>query len=172
MRHVLAAVALLLIPGTAEAHTTAQLDAWVEEWQTNRPWTVESVEAWRIMAARHPDYFKYSEPAEPSASPTRSVRPAPAGSEPWRTLVSAYFPAAEVDRALCIIYHESRGNPSAVSPTDDHGLFQIHAPIWGPHFGVSRTDLYNPDTNTRVAAAVWASQGWRAWSPYKRGECR
>ena len=89
--------------------------------------------------------------------------------EQWRSLVAEHF--ADVELALCVMRYESGGNPSAASPTDDHGLFQIHYPIWGPAFGVSRADLYNPVTNVILAQRIWELQGWQAWSAYRRGRC-
>ena len=49
------------------------------------------------------------------------------GVEPWRDLVSKYF--SNVERALCVMDWESGGNPNAISPTQDYGLMQIHAPM-------------------------------------------
>ena len=89
--------------------------------------------------------------------------------EQWRALVADHF--SDIEMALCVMRYESGGNPRAASPTDDHGLFQIHYPIWGPAFGVSRQDLYDPETNVRLARRIWESQGWSAWSAYNRGRC-
>ena len=100
------------------------------------------------------------------ASPDRGFR---GTVDQWRGLVGEWF--TDVDRALCVIDQESSGNPNAVSPTDDHGLFQIHYPIWGPHFGVTRDQLYDPTLNVRLAAAILGIQGWHAWSVVNRGLC-
>ena len=69
----------------------------------------------------------------------------------------------DVEHMLRIMRCESRGVPTAVSHTDDHGLFQIHWPIWGPAYNVSRTDLYDPILNTDIAWRVFAQQGYGAW---------
>ncbi len=97
-----------------------------------------------------------------------------AGSvERWRPLVSVYFPEDQVDRALCIIGHESNGDPGADNPKSSaRGLFQILGSLWAPHYGIDRTDLYDPLINTRIALDIWQNYGWSAWSPYQRGSCR
>jgi soluble lytic murein transglycosylase-like protein len=65
--------------------------------------------------------------------------------------------------------HESGGDPDALNPTSSAaGLFQV-MPFWWDHYG---GDRFNPETNVRVAALIKADQGWTAWSPYNRGECR
>lgn len=93
--------------------------------------------------------------------------------ERWRPLVAAQFPESEVDTALCLIRHESGGNPSADNPRSSaRGLFQVLGSIWAPHYGVSSAALYDPVINTRIAHRIWEKQGWRAWSPFERGLCR
>lgn len=93
--------------------------------------------------------------------------------ERWRPLVETQFPASEVDTALCLIRHESGGDPTADNPRSSaRGLFQILGSLWAPQYGVSNSALYDPVTNTRIAHDVWQKQGWWAWSPYKRGLCR
>ncbi len=91
----------------------------------------------------------------------------------WRPLVATQFPADEVETALCIIEHESSGDPEADNPRSSaRGLFQVLGSLWAPHYGVSRSDLYDPITNTIIAADIWENYGWSAWSPYQRGSCR
>lgn len=93
--------------------------------------------------------------------------------ERWRPLVALYFPSDEVDRALCIIEHESGGDPDADNPRSTaRGLFQILGSLWAPHYGVAREDLYDPWVNTHLAHDIWDNHGWWAWSPYNRGACR
>lgn len=93
--------------------------------------------------------------------------------ERWRPLVADHFPTSEVDTAICIIRHESGGDPRANNPRSTAtGLFQILESLWGPHYGVSTAELYEPGTNVRLAADIWQNYGWWAWSPYKRGSCR
>lgn len=93
--------------------------------------------------------------------------------ERWRPLITAQFPDEEVDTALCIVQHESAGNPQAANPSSTaSGLFQILGSLWGPRFGVSYAQLHQPDINVRIARQIWEQQGWWAWSPYQRGACR
>lgn len=93
--------------------------------------------------------------------------------ERWRPLVELHFPEDEVQRALCIIGRESNGDPSADNPTSSaRGLFQILGSLWAPHYGIERSDLYDPLINTRLARDIWDNYGWWAWSPYQRGACR
>jgi LysM repeat protein len=66
-------------------------------------------------------------------------------------------PAAE-DTAECIAHFESGGNTSAISPTDDFGVFQINA-SHGPEMAT-----LNPLGNAR--AAVEISADGTNWSPW------
>lgn len=92
-------------------------------------------------------------------------------TERWRPLVAAYF-GSETDLALCVVEHESGGNPEAKNPTSTaRGLFQILASLWAPHFGVSYSDLYDPELNVMLAKQIRDAQGWNAWSVYKKGLC-
>jgi Transglycosylase SLT domain len=93
--------------------------------------------------------------------------------ERWRPLVASEFPAQEVETAMCIISHESGGNPDADNPRSSaRGLFQILGSMWASHYGISQADLYDPVTNVLIARDVWEDYGWSAWSPYQRGTCR
>ena len=94
-------------------------------------------------------------------------------SERWRPLVESHFPDEQVDRALCIIKHESSGEPTAKNPRSSaRGLFQILGSLWAPRFDVTYEALYEPELNVALAKEIWELQGWRAWSPYNRGLCR
>lgn len=91
-------------------------------------------------------------------------------------------------QAECIASHEAGASlkPTAVSPTGDHGLFQINARSWfgkvarwswGPRgyrrFYVQRRFIYDPLYNAKVAFVI--SRGgtnWRPWSSYSvHGYC-
>jgi len=94
------------------------------------------------------------------------------------------------DTALCEAAYESTGtpghfNPTAVSPTNDHGLFQIHAGDWyhgieGRWVGNGKwrrfftlTELHTIQGNIR-AAMILSNGGsnWRPWTgTYERGLC-
>lgn len=89
----------------------------------------------------------------------------------WATTVAAYFQPEDVARALCLIDHESGGDPLARNPASGaSGLLQV-MPFWAGRFGLSTSDLFEPAVNLEVAAWILGSQGWTAWSPYRRGLC-
>jgi hypothetical protein len=81
----------------------------------------------------------------------------------WRPLVEEYFPAAEVNTALCVMYGESRGDPNAASGTGAEGLMQV-LQFWKEPSGV--TDHFDVNQNMHAARYVWDIQGWRAWNVY------
>lgn len=99
--------------------------------------------------------------------------PAPSGTytgmgsdvEQWRGLVAAYFPAESVNGALAVMRCESGGNPWADNPTSAAtGLFQIMATLWGPAYGYTTAQLFDPAINTMIAADLHAKNGWRDWN--------
>lgn len=112
----------------------------------------------------------YPEGVEPWAvSPAQHEDPV----ERWRPLVAREFPAQEVETAMCIIRHESGGNPDADNPRSSaSGLFQVLGSMWASHYGVEQADLFQPVINTQIARDIWENYGWSAWSPYNRGNCR
>ena len=59
---------------------------------------------------------------------------------------------------------ESGGNPYAVSPTDDIGLWQINLPSWGSEAST------NPVVNARAAVSI-SDDGtnWGPWTTYTSG---
>ncbi len=80
--------------------------------------------------------------------------------EKWRPLLEKYFPANQVDNALRIIECESKGNPNAISRTNDHGLMQIHngLQIYG-------TRIYDPEFNIQIAYNnYYTKRGWKPWT--------
>ena len=66
--------------------------------------------------------------------------------ERWRPLLEQHFPAEEVETALCIVRHESGGDPAADNPRSSAtGLFQFIESTWlevmksdGPRLGYQR----------------------------------
>jgi len=69
------------------------------------------------------------------------------------------FIAAEIATA------ESGGNPYAVSPTDDIGLWQINLPSWGPAMAST-----NPVVNARAAVTIsYDGSDWGPWTTYTSG---
>lgn len=83
----------------------------------------------------------------------------------WRPLVAEHFPADEVETAMCIIRHESSGDPEAKNRRSSAtGLFQILAGLWGDHYNVSREQLTDPELNVYLARDIWDQSGWHAWT--------
>lgn len=90
----------------------------------------------------------------------------------WRSMVAEVFPG-EVDKACRVLLCESRGDPGAVSATDDHGLLQINAPTWNrpghpdevAHFiGVHWDRIYDGWSNLVMAQKVRHFYGWEQWA--------
>jgi hypothetical protein len=116
--------------------------------------------------------FPQGTPVPPPVEPTIVQQPVvqitPVNSD-WRPLVAKYFPAEQVDNALAIMNAESGGNPSAVSPTNDHGLFQINAGTWpGYADGLPLEMAYDAETNIRVASYIYNTRGWSPWTTARK----
>lgn len=94
--------------------------------------------------------------------------------ERWRPLVAKWFHWEDVDRALCLMHYESRGNPNAKNPDSTAtGLLQVMHSVWAETFGVTDRDEWtDPELNIYAASRIKAIQGWTAWAPYNRGLCR
>lgn len=79
------------------------------------------------------------------------------GCESYRPLVQKYFGSA-TPAAMIVMQKESGCNPNAVSPTNDHGLFQLN-----------QMAIYDPEANIRAAYAKYVSPrrgtnpNWSAW---------
>lgn len=81
----------------------------------------------------------------------------------------AQFPAALRPVASCIIQRESGGNPSAVSPTRDYGLFQINRAahkrqferMYGAPFERKALDAR---LNGQYAYYLYRQVGWSPWN--------
>lgn len=77
--------------------------------------------------------------------------------ESYRPLVQKYFGSA-TPAAMIVMTKESGCNPNAVSPTNDHGLFQLNG-----------QPVYDPESNIRIAYAKYVSPrrgtnpNWSAW---------
>ncbi len=92
--------------------------------------------------------------------------------ERWRSLAAFYFAPEDVDRMICLMGHESGGNPAARNPTSNAaGLMQV-MPFWAERYGYEYDLLFNPAINLWIAGQIRDLQGWGAWTPYQRGECR
>ena len=92
--------------------------------------------------------------------------------EVWRPLVAVYFSGPDIDRVLCLMGHESGGNPNAENPRSGAaGLMQV-LPSWADVFGYEVADLFDPAVNLWISAELAEAHGWASWSPYQRGACR
>ncbi|NND83889.1 MAG: hypothetical protein HKN46_01935 [Acidimicrobiia bacterium] len=90
--------------------------------------------------------------------------------ERWRPLVSQFFEEDDVDRALDVMWCESRGDRWAKNPNSTaSGLFQHLASMWGdraPQAGFAGADVFDPVANVGVAAwLVYERGGWSHWYP-------
>ncbi len=78
------------------------------------------------------------------------------------------FFGSQATNATKIAYCESNMNPNAVSPTNDHGLFQINAVHRGQFEAVTGqpwvTHRYNSYWNTVYANWLYNQQGWGPWA--------
>ncbi len=92
------------------------------------------------------------------------------GVSDWRPLVSVFFDASHVDRALRIISCESRGDRRAKNPISTaSGLFQHLGSLWPQRSaaaGWAGSDVFDPVANVAVAAwLVYDHGGWSHWAP-------
>lgn len=92
------------------------------------------------------------------AAAQRSVAVSVGGNcEAYRPLVQKYFGDA-TPAAMVVMQKESGCNPNAVSPTNDHGLFQLN-----------NMAIYEPEANIRAAYGKFVSPrrgtnpNWSAW---------
>lgn len=113
--------------------------------------------------------------------------------ERWRPLVERYWQAIvgpellgyqafwlDVEGALRMIWHESRGNPDAVNQTSGAaGLFQHLPDYFDYRIRMARRvcpDDELPDSPfdsaSNVAAAAWlrSQRGWLPWAPFSSGK--
>ncbi len=152
-------------------HTTTQLDEWFEDWSTrvgDDYLSGQLLAELDDMLERHP---YWGDP--PVASPSR---PSSSGVsynvEQWRPLVEQHFNSGDVWRVLCLMAHESKGDPNAFNPSSGaSGLMQVLA-SWADNFGYVPSDLFDPSVNLAIARKLRDDGGWRHWSPYNRGLCR
>jgi len=95
----------------------------------------------------------------------------PAEVEQWRALIRVYFPEDQVDRALKVLWCESRGSVDATHPTSfAAGLFQHLPKYWSERSiaaGFAGADIYDPTANVGVAAWLATTQGWYHWNASK-----
>ena len=84
-----------------------------------------------------------------------------------------FFPsdARTQRKAACIIRRESGGNPNAISPTRDYGLFQInraaHKQTFQARYHTSfETGALRPDLNARYARYLYDYYKGRGLDPF------
>lgn len=81
--------------------------------------------------------------------------------------IAAVF-GAQSGEAERVAYCESRLDPLAVSPTNDHGLFQINSRYHRASFeqvtGQPWTKVYDAYWNTVYAKHLYDTQGWQPWT--------
>lgn len=155
---ILAGLLVLLVAGRviAKSVTNQKQTQKVEQKQTEITETTQST--------LQPEKTQQTAPE----SVTRPI----VGVEQYRYLVQVYYPAEEVDNALTIMRAESKGDPTAISPTDDHGLMQLNCGFvgskgpggWCTWFGVTREQMKDPETNIRLSAEVWRRKDWSQWT--------
>lgn len=84
-----------------------------------------------------------------------------------------WFPYSQQATARCIVHRESGGNPRAVSPSHDVGIFQInrvHASEFTRLTGKAfLPGAFDPRLNGQYALALWKSSGrsWRPWATHR-----
>lgn len=73
----------------------------------------------------------------------------------------------EPELAVAIARCESNFKPSAVGPTSDYGIFQIHAPSWDSKARQLGLENYRTDVQENLAMArhiyLNANKTWRDW---------
>ena len=153
-------------------HTTTQLDDWFDDWSArvgDDYMSGQLLAELDDMLERHPYW------GDPPVTSTTSPRPSSGVSynvEQWRPLVEQHFNSGDVWRVLCLMAHESQGDPNAFNPSfGASGLMQVLA-SWADNFGYVPSDLFNPSVNLAIARILRDDGGWRHWSPYNRGLCR
>ncbi len=107
--------------------------------------------------------------AQAQAQVTAPVAVASAGGncEAYRGIVAQYN--WNVSTAMAVMRAESGCNPTATSPTCDHGLMQINC-VHAAAVGGDLTLLNDPATNVRVAFAVYSGAGgWSPWTTFTSG---
>ncbi|MCO8126455.1 lytic transglycosylase domain-containing protein [Acidimicrobiia bacterium EGI L10123] len=120
---------------------------------------IEAENLARLAAAIEANEAREAEQRRAAAAAT-----APAGS--LEGIIHRHFGSA-APAAIRIAKCESGMNPGAVSPTNDHGLFQInivHRGQFEAVTGAPWSSVYDPELNTIYARHLYAQQGWGPWT--------
>ena len=171
---LLASIAITVAP---LAHTQAQTEDWLAEWQATIPPTGMTIEHAGLFADWHARHFYHFHPRPVSHAPASPLDPATpdrgmgSNVEQWRSLVSAYF-GDQTENALCVMLHESGGNPNATNRSSGAaGLFQHLPNYWAERSakaGWAGADIYDPTANVAVAAWLQSTGGWGHWSAWSK----
>ena len=85
------------------------------------------------------------------------------------TQATGYFPTQARTKAACIIQRESGGDPKAISPTQDYGLFQLNRAAHAANFyrlyhRSFTTYALTVEYNARYARYLYDVAGWTPWN--------
>ncbi len=170
---VLAAAADQIARDIVEAHLAVEHLKAVEHLQAVVAWQAGVAEAERLAAeeVRRAEQAwaegvarAEREQAERDRAAAAAASAAPAGS--LEGIIQRHFGSA-APAAVRIAQCESGMNPNAVSPTNDHGLFQInivHRGQFEAVTGAPWSSVYDPELNTIYARHLHAQQGWGPWT--------
>jgi hypothetical protein len=175
---VAVSIIVVLFVTTAQAHTSEELDLWIDEWmiQADEALSPDLVMLYQNMVELHPYYFN-PEPFAPQRINWGGT------VEEWRPLVAGHFSADKVETAMCLIHYETGGtgdpNIKNRQGSSAAGLFQFLKSTWDNVVPRSVTggsyssgQVYQPEANVRAAAWLQGAAGWGQWSPWGRGLCR
>ncbi len=86
-------------------------------------------------------------------------------ADPYYALIQKYFPREQWENARRVMQAESHGDARAhnTNGEDSRGLFQINVGP-GANTGLAKYNLFDPETNVRLAAQKWQGEGWRPWT--------
>lgn len=101
-------------------------------------------------------------------------RPRPACAVEGRALRNAGLSRYESQQGEWIAWRESRCGAALVGPTDDHGPWQIHAPVWlkplcRAGIACHRSELHRTSVSARAVVWMFGRSGWGPWC--YRGDC-
>lgn len=103
-----------------------------------------------------------------SNTPKTVTAPPSAPSGSVEDMIRAIWPDDLENQALRIAYRESRYQPGVTSSTGCcHGVFQIHEVHFGwmrAHGVTSVSQLFNAETNIRMAYELYKRNGWAPWA--------
>lgn len=153
-----------------------ELNTWdshpIDRWTEINLWDSHP-EGWdKVYAIPIGDPFEFAEATLEEGVATRMGN-GTSDVERWRELVASQFPPEQVENALCVIRSESGGEPHIrnLAGSNARGLGQIMTTIWGPYFGWSHEDFYDPSLNVYAMARIWEMSGWQPWSGRTRRNC-